>query len=168
MSKTPDRLLFDFTGTDSQVRGSINFPADARFYARALLSTFKALQPDLLVNDGVLDVVDVRVPEGTVLNPRFPAACSYRHYPLIRCFSVVLGALARALDGRVPQGADNMSGIRFSGLRAGPGRPGICRCRSAAAPADDRRHGLVRHQPGHGPRAGTAGQVRPRRGAGRR
>lgn len=103
-------------------RGSINFPADARFYARALLSRFKALQPDLLVNDGVLDVVDVRVPEGTVLNPRFPAACSYRHYPLIRCFSVVLGALARALDGRVPQGADNMSGVSFSGLRAETGQ----------------------------------------------
>lgn len=122
MTKSADRLLFDFTGTDAQVRGSINFPADARFYARALLSTFKALQPDLLVNDGVLDVVEVRVPEGTVLNPRFPAACSYRHYPLIRCFSVVLGALARALGGRVPQGADNMSGISFSGVRPGTGQ----------------------------------------------
>lgn len=122
MTKTPQRLLFDFTGTDAQVRGSINFPADARFYARALLSTFKALQPDLLVNDGVLEVVEVRVPEGTVLNPRFPAACSYRHYPLIRCFSVVLGALARALGGRVPQGADNMSGISFSGTRPDTGQ----------------------------------------------
>lgn len=122
MTKRPDRLIFDFEGTDAQVRGSINFPADARFYARALLSTFKALQPDLLVNDGVLDVVEVRVPEGTVLNPRFPAACSYRHYPLIRCFSVVLGALARALRGGVPQGADNMSGISFSGVREETGQ----------------------------------------------
>jgi N-methylhydantoinase B len=122
MTKSPQRLLFDFTGTDEQVRGSINFPADARFYARALLTTFKAIQPDLLVNDGVLEVVEVRVPEGTVLNPRFPAACSYRHYPLIRCFSVVLGALARALGGRVPQGADNMSGISFSGIRPETGQ----------------------------------------------
>lgn len=116
MQKTAQGLTFDFTGTDAQVAGSINFPADERFYARALLSTFKALIPDLLVNDGVLELVRVVVPKGTVLNPNYPAACSYRHYPLIRCFGVVLGALARALDGRVPQGADNMSGVSFSGV----------------------------------------------------
>lgn len=123
MTKTAKGLSFDFTGTDAQVRGSINFPADARFYARALLTTFKSFVPDLLINDGALSVVEVLVPEGTVLNPRFPAACSYRHYPLIRCFSVVLGVLARALDGQVPLGADNMSGVSFSGTDPQTGKP---------------------------------------------
>ena len=115
MTKTATGLVFDFSGSDAQVSGSINFPADERFYARALLTTFKSFVPDLLVNDGALEVVRVIVPEGTILNPRYPAACSYRHYPLIRCFSVVLGALARAMQGRVPLGADNMSGVSFSG-----------------------------------------------------
>ncbi len=122
MTKTSDRIHFDFGGTDAQVLGSINFPADERFYARALVTTFKAFVPErFVINDGVLGVVDVTVPEGSVLNPRFPAACSYRHYPLIRCFSVVLGVLARALNGGVPQGADNMSGVSLSGVHPDTG-----------------------------------------------
>ncbi|MDX2223841.1 MAG: hydantoinase B/oxoprolinase family protein [Rhodospirillaceae bacterium] len=117
MRKTAEKIEFDFTGTDAQVIGSINFPADERFYARALVTTFKSFFRDrFVINDGVLKVVSVKVPEGTVLNPKFPAACSYRHYPLIRCFSVVLGVLARAMSGQVPQGADNMSGVSMSGI----------------------------------------------------
>lgn len=116
MERRDDRLHFDFSGTDRQVKGAVNFPADERFYARALVTTFKAFLPEgLVVNDGVLRVVDVRLPKGTVLSPEFPAACSYRHYPLIRSFSVALGVLARAMAGQVPQGADNMSGVSFTG-----------------------------------------------------
>ena len=116
LEKRQDRMHFDFTGTDRQVKGAINFPADERFYARALVTTFKSIVPEgLVINDGVLRCVDVTLPKGTVLSPEFPAACSYRHYPLIRSFSVALGVLARAMLGQVPQGADNMSGVSFSG-----------------------------------------------------
>lgn len=116
MEKTDDRMHFDFSGTDRQVKGAINFPADERFYARALVTTFKSIIPDgLVINDGVLRCIDVTLPKGTVLSPEFPAACSYRHYPLIRSFSVALGVLARAMLGQVPQGADNMSGVSFAG-----------------------------------------------------
>lgn len=118
MEKHAGGIRFDFTGTDRQVRGAINFPADARFYARALVTTFRSLIPEgLVINDGVLRCIEVVLPRGTVLSPEFPAACSYRHYPLIRSFSVALGVLARALQGQVPQGADNMSGVSFSGER---------------------------------------------------
>jgi N-methylhydantoinase B len=124
MHKSADKISFDFTGTDKQVIGSINFPADERFYARALVTTFKAFFRDrFVINDGVLNIVEVKVPIGTVLNPKFPAACSYRHYPLIRCFSVVLGVLARAMRGQVPQGADNMSGLSLSGIDPKTGEP---------------------------------------------
>lgn len=124
MTKTPDEIMFDFAGTDDQVSGSINFPADDRFYARALVTTFKAfIKDDFVINDGVLNVIKVNAPHGSVLNPKFPAACSYRHYPLIRCFSVVLGAIAKSLDGEVPQGADNMSGLSLSGVHQDTGEP---------------------------------------------
>jgi len=119
LEKSDTGMRFDFTGTDSQVRGAINFPADERFYARALVTTFKSIIPEgLVINDGVLRCIDVILPKGTVLSPEFPAACSYRHYALIRSFSVALGVLARAMQGQVPQGADNMSGVSFSGERA--------------------------------------------------
>jgi N-methylhydantoinase B len=119
LEKTDERMHFDFTGTDRQVKGAINFPADERFYARALVTTFKSIIPEgLVINDGVLRCIDVTLPKGTVLSPEFPAACSYRHYPLIRSFSVALGVLARAMLGQVPQGADNMSGVSFAGEHA--------------------------------------------------
>lgn len=123
LEKTAGRIVFDFDGTDAQVRGAINFPADDRFYARGLATTFKSIVPDLVVNDGVLRVVGVRLPKGSVLSPEYPAACSYRHYPLLRAFGVALGALATALQGDVPQGADNMSGLSLSGGEPGTGRP---------------------------------------------
>jgi len=124
LHKSTNRMRFDFGGTDAQVLGSINFPADERFYARALVTTFKAFFRDrFVINDGVLNIVEVSVPKGSVLNPNYPAACSYRHYPLIRCFSVVLGVLARAMQGQVPQGADNMSGVSLSGIHPQTNEP---------------------------------------------
>ena len=42
------------------------------------------------------------LPAGSVVNPQFPAACGVRYATVLRIYDAVLGALARALPGRVP------------------------------------------------------------------
>jgi N-methylhydantoinase B len=48
--------------------------------------------PQILFNYGFYDLVDVRIPESSLLKPKFPAALSCRTHALGRIFDV-LGAL---------------------------------------------------------------------------
>jgi N-methylhydantoinase B len=54
--------------------------------------TINIVDPQIAFNDGFYDLVDVRIPEGTLLKPLAPAALSGRTHALGRIFDV-LGAL---------------------------------------------------------------------------
>lgn len=51
--------------------------------------------PPIRQNDGFYDLVDVRIPEGSLLKPRFPAALSCRSHALGRIFDVLGGLLGQ-------------------------------------------------------------------------
>ncbi|MGH7905104.1 MAG: hydantoinase B/oxoprolinase family protein, partial [Candidatus Binataceae bacterium] len=51
--------------------------------------------PQILFNDGFYDLLDVRIPEGTLLKPRYPAALSCRTHALGRIFDVLGGLLGQ-------------------------------------------------------------------------
>ncbi|MEM8798659.1 MAG: hydantoinase B/oxoprolinase family protein, partial [Pseudomonadota bacterium] len=51
--------------------------------------------PQILFNDGFYDLVDVRIPEGTLLKPVFPAALSCRTHALGRIFDILGGLLGQ-------------------------------------------------------------------------
>ena len=62
-----------------------------------------ALGGDLPVNDGFFRVIEVIAPEGSVVNPRPPAAVGAGNVETSqRIVDVALGALARALPRRIP------------------------------------------------------------------
>ena len=54
--------------------------------------TINVVDPQIVFNDGFYDLVDVRIPQGTLLKPNYPAALSGRTHALGRIFDV-LGAL---------------------------------------------------------------------------
>jgi len=60
------------------------------------------LDPTIPVNSGILDNVVIKSPEGSILNPRFPAATGVRHATAIRVDNVLVGALAKALPEVMP------------------------------------------------------------------
>jgi N-methylhydantoinase B len=75
--------------------------------------------PQIMFNDGFYDLVDVRIPEGSLLKPRFPAALSCRTHALGRIFDV-LGAM---LGQRAPEflsaaGFSSSPHLMFSGFDA--------------------------------------------------
>jgi N-methylhydantoinase B len=51
--------------------------------------------PQILFNDGFYDLVEVKIPEGSLLKPRFPAALSCRTHALGRIFDVLGGLLGQ-------------------------------------------------------------------------
>jgi len=99
MTKTPDQVIWDFDGTDSQVAGSINWPVDDRFIEKLVGSHFRTLLPELVVNHGVCQVTQALIPPNTFLSPRFPAATSNRMWPLLRIYSMALALFNLATPG---------------------------------------------------------------------
>lgn len=93
MWREGEKVILDWTGTDPQSDSSINFYLNENmlkmFFGIYMIMVF---DPQILFNDGFYDLVEVRIPEGSLLKPKFPAALSCRTHALGRIFDV-LGAL---------------------------------------------------------------------------
>jgi N-methylhydantoinase B len=72
MEKKRDELVFDFTGCADQTKGPANIrPTIVRAACGYLLTCL--VDPALAINYGLAKVIDIKVREGSVVNPRFPA-----------------------------------------------------------------------------------------------
>jgi len=72
INKQGDHLLFDFTGCADQTKGPANIrPTIVRAACCYLLTCL--VDPALAINYGLARCIDIRVREGSVVNPRFPA-----------------------------------------------------------------------------------------------
>ncbi len=93
MWREGDKAIFDFEGTSPQAQSSVNFFLNEDMFKMFFGSfTINIVDPQIAFNDGFYDLVDVRIPEGTLLKPKYPAALSGRTHALGRIFDV-LGAL---------------------------------------------------------------------------
>jgi N-methylhydantoinase B len=70
-----DDICFDFTGSDPQVRGSINSTL-ANTFSSVCLALFMTIDPEIRKNEGSLKPIQIIAPEGTVANCVEPAACT--------------------------------------------------------------------------------------------
>ncbi len=96
MWREGDVAYFDWTGTDPQAQGSINFILNAHMF-KMFVGVYLILiyDPQILFNDGFYDLIQVTIPEGTLLKPRPPAALSCRTHALGRIFDVFGGGLSK-------------------------------------------------------------------------
>jgi len=123
MTRTPDKLVLDFTGTSPQAKGPINHAADyadGNFLKKWLAPILRNLadtperMAELDVNEGVVDLLELRFPPpGTLLTPVFPAPTNARTFVILRLLGVLAGVVAKAVDGRMP--ADQET-IRYTGV----------------------------------------------------
>ncbi len=91
-----DVAIFDFTGTDPQSISSVNFLLNEEMFKMFLGAfTINLFDPQILFNDGFYPLVDVRIPEGTILKPIRPAALSCRTHMLGRIFDIMGGLLGQ-------------------------------------------------------------------------
>jgi N-methylhydantoinase B len=96
MWREDGKLVLDFTGTDPQSEGSINYYLNESLY-KMFFGTYMiaVFDPQILWNDGFYPLVDVRIPEGTLLKPTYPAALSCRTHALGRIFDILAGLLGQ-------------------------------------------------------------------------
>ncbi|MBC2774570.1 hydantoinase B/oxoprolinase family protein [Rhizobium sp. AQ_MP] len=94
--KKDGKAVFDWTGTDDQAEGPINFHIHEGlcklFFGVYMIMAF---DPSILFNEGFYDLFEVVLPEGSLLNPRFPAALSNRLNTHTRFFDCQAGALGQ-------------------------------------------------------------------------
>jgi len=116
VEKRADRIVVDLSGTDGQREGGMNVPIVST-EATVYYAVRCAIGGDVMVNDGFFRPIEIRVPLGSYLNPRFPAAVSVRHLTCQRLADTLLQALGRLLPERVAAGT--FVGF-FSIMAAGP------------------------------------------------
>ena len=123
LTKTPEKIIIDFTGTSPQAKGPINHCgdyADGNFLKKWLAPILRNLadtperMAQLDVNEGVVPLIEmIFPPKGTLLTPIFPAPTNARTFVILRLLGVLAGVLAKAVDGKMP--ADQET-IRYTGV----------------------------------------------------
>jgi N-methylhydantoinase B len=131
-----DRILFDYTGTDAQTNGFVNgtFTSSA---SATILTFLQMVNPDIPHNEGMVRPIEIVIPEGTVLNAKYPKATTFGNHLCPPNADAIQKALAPAIPDRVGAGwnhllcsltsgrdrkkNDDYVDICFMGLKGGSG-----------------------------------------------
>ena len=96
MWREGDHAYFDWSGTDPQAVGPVNFYLNEGMFKMFIgVYLIMVFDPQILFNDGFYPLLHVIIPDGSLLHPKFPSALGCRTHALTRLFDVLGGALAR-------------------------------------------------------------------------
>jgi N-methylhydantoinase B len=114
-----DTLELDFAGSGPEARGAVNLP-DSAIKASVYYCVKAVLDPGLMPNQGIIDPIRITAPEGTIVNPRPPAAVAARAVTSNRLCGAVFGALYQALPPEETMAScnDSTSATSVSGWHA--------------------------------------------------
>jgi len=127
---------FDYSDTDPQTDGFVNGTYTSSASA-TLLTFLQMVNPDIPHNDGMVRPVKINIPEGTILNARYPAATTFGNHLCPPNADAIIRALSQAIPKRVTAGwnqllcyltsgydtrkKDSYVDIGFMGLKGGSG-----------------------------------------------
>jgi N-methylhydantoinase B len=131
-----EEITFDYSDTDPQTDGFVNGTYTSSASA-TLLTFLQMVNPDIPHNDGMVRPVNIVIPEGTILNARYPAATTFGNHLCPPNADAIIRALSRAIPERITAGwnqllcyltsgydtrkEDNYVDIGFLGLKGGSG-----------------------------------------------
>ena len=99
-------MVFDFTGSDPQIEGSVNIPTGGEvrhaLIMVGLVYVLYSLDTNLFLNSGVSRVCRCILPSGTIVNPEFPAAVGLRTLSVQRLQAIIFGAFVQVAPDRLP------------------------------------------------------------------
>ena len=115
-----DEMHFDFAGTDAQVPAPIN-AAQSQVLSAVVYASRCFVDPSIPLNDGAFRPLHISLPEGSLVNPRPPAAVSGRMMTVLAVIEAVLDARSQieGLRGTAPSAIHSTS--IASGQRPGGG-----------------------------------------------
>ncbi len=110
-----DECVLDFSGSDPQLHSSLNVPTGGAERHILLMVGYTyslyTIDPTIPLNGGITRPARCIIPEGSVLNPKFPAAVGMRSLTCGRLQSVILGAFQAAMPQAMPAGPGSSAGI---------------------------------------------------------
>lgn len=91
-----DQAFFDWSGTDPQDMGPINFYLNEGMF-KMLVGIYRIMvfDPRILFNDGFYPLLHVVIPGGNLLSSQVPGDSGLPHHALTRLFDVLGATLAR-------------------------------------------------------------------------
>ena len=103
-----DEMVFDYTGSDPQLASSIQVPTGGNerhvLMMVGVVYVLYTLDPTILRNCGLLRPSRCILPQGSIVNPEFPAAVGMRSLGVGRLMSTIFGAFAQALPAQLQGG----------------------------------------------------------------
>ena len=117
------QLHFDFAGSAAQSKGALNVP-ESGLKATVFYAVKALLDPGLLPNSGLFEAVRISAPEGSIVNPRFPAAVGARSITCQKIAGAIFGAFRGLLPAEEVMASSNdvLPAIVFSGRHRRSGR----------------------------------------------
>lgn len=126
MQRVGDKVVLDFDGTDPQSDAAINFYLNENMFKMFFgIYMIMVFDPQIMFNDGFYDLIEVKIPEGSLLKPRYPAALSGRTHALGRIFDILGGLLGqRTPEFLCAAGFSSSPHLMYSGRDQRPGKGG--------------------------------------------
>jgi N-methylhydantoinase B len=110
-----EECVLDFTGSDPQLHSSLNVPTGGAERHILLMVGYTyslyTIDETIPLNGGITRPARCIIPEGSVLNPKFPAAVGMRSLTCGRLQSLIIGAFQAAMPQAMPAGPGSSAGI---------------------------------------------------------
>jgi N-methylhydantoinase B len=117
-------ICVDLTGTDEQARGAVNSS-----YSQSLSGIIHALRyylgSDVPMNEGLYNPIEVVLPLGSIVNPRFPAACNIRIGAVQAIIDSIWQGLAQAYPDLVQAPGGTVHSLIAAGQHPGSRDPWV-------------------------------------------
>lgn len=116
-------IHFDFTGTAPQTPGYVNAPLGSSMTSVILTLLMCLKDPNIPQNVGMVRPLTAHIPEGSMLNPRFPAASTFGNHLSDQISAAIFDALSQALPERVTAAWNPLFAIAAVGTNDRTGQP---------------------------------------------
>lgn len=120
MWREGEKVVVDWEGTSPQAEGPINFLLNDSYVKLMVASLLiMAFDPQILFNEGCYPLIEVRVPNDSLLSPRYPAALSCRTHVATRFMDVIAGLLGKGQPALLcAAGMGSSPHLMYSGRRS--------------------------------------------------
>jgi N-methylhydantoinase B len=100
-------VRFDYSRTDAQTNGFVNgtFTSSA---SATILTLLQMINPDIPHNEGMVEPIEIVIPEGTILNASYPKATTFGNHLCPPNADAIQRALAPVMPDRVTAGWNNL------------------------------------------------------------
>ena len=100
-------IKFDYSRTDAQTNGFVNGTYTSSASA-TILPLLQMINPDIPHNEGMIEPLEIIIPEGTILNASYPKATTFGNHLCPPNADAIMRALAPAIPDNVTAGWNNL------------------------------------------------------------